>query len=422
MRSDQLSDTAVPTKGERLHGNQPDLPYPGFLQRLADWFFGYDYFLAHRSGDGKPYAIGLYEALTAKGNELSCFLDVKHYSAGRDLTYLQSAALHRTTRLIVVVTPLAHARSTKELPNHLLNEVREFMRLHPIGAIVPVGTVETLSKSLNQGSELLALIPHYPNSICIIESAEALATGVPSATSTAKLLNDFTEERHSTLRLRWMRRVALLLVALLALAAWQWTRADRAGRQANEKLAEVNWQLGQQARGPSLSLHEVSPVTATWHLLEAAKAAARAGDQAASDDAVRAALAASSHLQATMIHPADELWFEVAAGDKRALTWTAKGEVWLWDAETGVLLAKLPPQPAGLHRAAFSRSGRRILALDNSGVARVWNAENAESVGLPMPHKERVDKGIFSRDDAYLLTWSSWNGQVQSLDMERHHG
>jgi len=51
------------------------------VPEIYDLFFGYDYFIAHRSVDGKPYAARLYEALTTEGNELDCFLDVKHYDA-----------------------------------------------------------------------------------------------------------------------------------------------------------------------------------------------------------------------------------------------------------------------------------------------------------------------------------------------------
>ena len=77
----------------------------GFSRRAVDWLFGYDYFLAHRSLDGKQYALARYEALTSKENELDCFLDVKHYGAGSGLTSMQTRALTKTTRLIVVVTP-----------------------------------------------------------------------------------------------------------------------------------------------------------------------------------------------------------------------------------------------------------------------------------------------------------------------------
>ena len=49
---------------------------------IFDLFFGYDYFIAHRSVDGKPYAAALYDALTSEGNELAaCLADLKRSEA-----------------------------------------------------------------------------------------------------------------------------------------------------------------------------------------------------------------------------------------------------------------------------------------------------------------------------------------------------
>src|ERR1700758_109265 len=94
----------------------------GFWQRVFDLFFGYDYFIAHRSVDGKPYAAALYDALTAEGNELDCFLDVKHYDAGGNLPWMQSRALKKTSRLIVISTEHAHDPDA----HYLQGEIRQF--------------------------------------------------------------------------------------------------------------------------------------------------------------------------------------------------------------------------------------------------------------------------------------------------------
>jgi hypothetical protein len=81
-----------------MQGNQSSTGKTGVWQRIIDLFFGYDYFIAHRSVDGKPYAAALYDSLTAEGNELDCFLDVKHYAAGSRLPWMQSRALKNTRR------------------------------------------------------------------------------------------------------------------------------------------------------------------------------------------------------------------------------------------------------------------------------------------------------------------------------------
>jgi hypothetical protein len=91
-----------------MEDSQSSTGKTGLWQRIFDLFFGYDYFIAHRSVDGKPYAAALYDALTTEGNELDCFLDVKHYDAGGRLPWMQSRALKKTSRLIVISTEHAH--------------------------------------------------------------------------------------------------------------------------------------------------------------------------------------------------------------------------------------------------------------------------------------------------------------------------
>ena len=223
----------------------------GLSIRALDLFFGYDYFLVHRSADGKEYASALYEALTGKGNELDCFLDVKHYGAGGNLTRMQAQALRKSSRLIVIVTPRAHEADAV----HVQNEVNEFRRIHPNRIIAPIGTLQTLSENGYSKSALLPLIPHLPNDICILETPQQMEEGMPSPETVAKLLNDFAEERRSTKRLRWIRRIAaLLLVCLLAAigfafyAAWEEKLAKQATERANRELHHAQELLREESR------------------------------------------------------------------------------------------------------------------------------------------------------------------------------
>jgi WD40 repeat protein len=222
----------------------------GFSMRALDLFFGYDYFLVHRSADGKKYASALYEALTGKGNELDCFLDVKHYGAGENLTSMQARALRKTSRLIVIVTPRAHEVDAI----HVQNEVNEFRRIHPNRIIAPIGTWQTLSE--NGYSPLLPLLPHLPNDICILETPEQMEEGTPSPQTIAKLLNDFAEERRSTKRLRWIRRVALLLLVFL-LAAIGF--AFYAAREASEAKRQLQVATAQRLAAEATNLRDYRP-------------------------------------------------------------------------------------------------------------------------------------------------------------------
>jgi len=123
---------------------------------------------------------------------------VKQYAAGGGLTNMQARALRKTTRLIVIVTPHAHDADAP----YLRGEVAQFRRVHLDGSIVPIGSWETLTAQHYPNSQLLPLLPHLPDDICILESAEQLGKGEPSPQTVAKLLNDFSEERRSTKRLR----------------------------------------------------------------------------------------------------------------------------------------------------------------------------------------------------------------------------
>src|SRR5438874_1440319 len=94
------------------------------LQRLL---FGYDFFIAHRTVDAGQFALSLYDALDKRG--FDCFLDAKKFEAGGNLRRMQSLALKRTTRLLVVVSPRAHEPHVGRT-DWLLSEILEFKRIH----------------------------------------------------------------------------------------------------------------------------------------------------------------------------------------------------------------------------------------------------------------------------------------------------
>ena len=158
-------------------------------QRIFDLFFGYDYFIAHRSVDGKPYAARLYDVLTTEGNELDCFLDVRHYDAGGRLPWMQSRALKKTSRLIVISTERAHDPDAQ----YLRGEIQQFRRYHPNRIIVSIGSRHTLSRQFFAESNLLPMIPNLDQEdTCILEEDADLFTGKVSPNTVAKLLRERT--------------------------------------------------------------------------------------------------------------------------------------------------------------------------------------------------------------------------------------
>lgn len=223
-----------------------------FSQRIIDWLFGYDYFLAHRSIDGKAYASVIFDQLTDKSNGLDCFLDVKYYGAGHNLTLMQTRALKKTTRLIVIVTPEAHNPEAI----YLLGEIREFLEKHPKGVIVPIGTAETLSLDYYAESKLLPIIPRYPNDICIMETDDGFRTATPSTHVLAKLLTDFTEERRTTKRLRWIQRTAALLLILLLSTIWFWRDSTQQTKEAVKQKVIAKKQESEAKKQESIARQE----------------------------------------------------------------------------------------------------------------------------------------------------------------------
>src|SRR5262249_18737381 len=74
-----------------------------FWQRTADYLFGYDFFVCYSWEDGAVYAVGLANALTDRG--FDCFLDSRSYAKGDDWKAVGSAAIQRTSQLVLVGSP-----------------------------------------------------------------------------------------------------------------------------------------------------------------------------------------------------------------------------------------------------------------------------------------------------------------------------
>ncbi|HEV7404673.1 MAG TPA: TIR domain-containing protein, partial [Chthoniobacteraceae bacterium] len=182
--------------------------------------------------------------------------------------------------------------------------------------------------------------------------------------------------------------------------------ASRARTAANQQLAEVNWQLAQQARGLPFAASEESPVNATWRLLQAAKASQDAGQLADRDNAVLAARAAGAQLKATMVHGGPVNGVLQSADGRRVLTWSGDGTARLWDATDGQPVVQFMKHEERILGAAFSPDQLFILTWGYDGTARLRAAANGEFVGQPMEHQKSVRGAVFSADQTRILTWT----------------
>lgn len=211
------------------------------IRQLWDLFFGFDYFIAHRWFDAHEYAKNLCDELEKRG--FDCFLDERNYETGGNLHLMQRLALGRTTRLIVIVSPLAHVGRPGEI-DWLLEEVREFKRGRALlgrqPVIAPVGTAWSLSPDENPDSRLLAELPLPAGYSLYIEDTESACNGHPHTSTIDKLATDFTELRRRRLRVRALTGIAVLMTVLAGVAVWKAVEAWQQSARRQALLVEAS--------------------------------------------------------------------------------------------------------------------------------------------------------------------------------------
>lgn len=223
-------------------------------KRILDWLFGYDFFISHRQSDGATYSQALAEALKKHPRRFDVFIDLKEYPAGANISALQERAVRKSARMIVVVTPGAH-----ESP-WVRSEVESFLKNRgdrKDGKVIPIGTAETLLDTADQQSALLALLPRYPDDLCILDDV-AGADRVPSSAVVEKLANDFDLLQKGVLRERVYRCLSVVFATLAAAAGVFGFFADTARRnaEAEKTSAEISGRIAETNR--LLSLDELA--------------------------------------------------------------------------------------------------------------------------------------------------------------------
>jgi hypothetical protein len=78
---------------------------------LADFLFGFDFFISYAHWDGSNYPETLARVLEEDGYRV--FLDRNDYKAGDDLRILTRRYVHNSNSLVLVTRPSARVRSTK---------------------------------------------------------------------------------------------------------------------------------------------------------------------------------------------------------------------------------------------------------------------------------------------------------------------
>ena len=78
----------------------------------------------------------------------------------------------------------------------------------------------------------------------------------------------------------------------------------------------------------------------------------------------------------------------------------------VWDAVTGVALAKLSGHTDRVYSAAFSPDGSRIVTASADNTARVWDAATGAALATLLGHTNQVVGAVFSSDGSRVVTAS----------------
>jgi len=206
-------------------------PRVSWWRRIANRFWGYDFFISYHWSSGGAYAVKLAEALRKR--RYDCFLDRSEFAGGDDWKHEARQALANTQRLIVVGT-----REALSVSNPVRDEVSIFSaRSH---RIIPILFGERIPDDQRHQFPTLNLISKQV--VEILEDETHLENG-PSD----KVLDDI-DQAHRILRRRRLRTLlvagvnAILLIAALV-ASISFLTAERQRNIAQTALVESQREL-----------------------------------------------------------------------------------------------------------------------------------------------------------------------------------
>jgi WD40 repeat protein len=96
----------------------------------------------------------------------------------------------------------------------------------------------------------------------------------------------------------------------------------------------------------------------------------------------------------------------IDSSGRQVLSWDMDGELRVWDAVAGTLIASGVIHPRGVVGAMFLQGDQRVLSWGYAGVTRLWNSQDGTDVVPPMRHNEKVQGARLSPDGQAVLTWS----------------
>ena len=88
--------------------------------------------------------------------------------------------------------------------------------------------------------------------------------------------------------------------------------------------------------------------------------------------------------------------------------------VWIWDVNTGILLAQLDGSMGRVWSVSFSRNGERVASGSDDNTVRIWDATSGNQVAQFNGHTDRVWSVAFSPDDTHIVSGGN-DGTVEHV-------
>jgi WD40 repeat protein len=110
-----------------------------------------------------------------------------------------------------------------------------------------------------------------------------------------------------------------------------------------------------------------------------------------------------------------EVFAAALSSDGRRLATAAGSRIRIWETEAGRRIAETALAPPGYAHLEFSIDGRRIVAVGQDHVTRLFDSETGSSQGWPMPTVGAVDRFAQSPDGRLIATYGH-DGVVRFFD------
>jgi WD40 repeat protein len=104
-------------------------------------------------------------------------------------------------------------------------------------------------------------------------------------------------------------------------------------------------------------------------------------------------------------------------GELDAANRCIKGEIILWNVETGEEIRRFEGHTAAVNNAVFSPDGLLVASAADDNSVRLWNAETGAEMQSLQGHTNRATNAVFSSDSKLLLS-TAWDTTARLWDVE----